>query len=226
MDNILALTVIGIMISILIFAVKAGIGCGCSTIHKKDILIIASTYLVLSTIIGIILTRVDISYLMEISSAGVAIHAMMALLLIGVGIYTSKNWYTGKDVSHRTFALLSIPCPVCLAALFISIMLLGSSLEMSTAILGFIVGIVFFVAVIVSSLTLRKLEKGPDTLGNIMTFLGIFYLIGAIIAPAYMKTKQMGLPEFVGPEIELIPFVGFALLITIGFGLNRFKTQS
>ncbi|MBP2031192.1 putative transporter [Methanohalophilus levihalophilus] len=224
--DILALKVIGVLISILVFAVKAGIGCGCSTIHKRDILLIASSYLVMATIIGIILTRVDISYLMEISSAGIAIHALMALLLIGVGVYTSKNWHSGKDVSHRTFALLSIPCPVCLAALFISIMLLGSSLETSTAILGFAVGIVFFAAVIVSSLTLRKLEKGPDTLGNIMTFLGIFYMLGAIIAPAYMKTKQMGLPEFVGPEVELFPFVGFALLITIGFGLNRLKTQS
>ncbi|MDK2891693.1 DUF2162 domain-containing protein [Methanohalophilus sp.] len=224
--DVVALTVIGIMTSILLFAVKAGIGCGCSTIHNRNIFIIASTYLVMSTIIGIVLTRVDISYLMEISSAGIVIHALMALLLIGVGVYTTKNWYTGKDVSHRTFALMSIPCPVCLAALFISIMLLGSSLERSTAILGFVVGVIFFIAVVVSSLTLRKLKKGPDTLGNIMTFLGIFYLLGAIIAPAYMKIKQMGLPEFVGPEVELIPFVGFSLLIAIGFGLNRLKTQS
>lgn len=223
--DILALTVIGIMISILVFAVKAGIGCGCSSINRRDILIIASTYLVLSIIIGIILTRVDISYLLEISSAGIVIHALMALLLIGVGVYTSKNWHTGTDVSHRTFALMSIPCPVCLAALFISIMLLGSSLEMSTAILGLFVGIVFFVAVVVSSLTLRKLEKGPDTLGNIMTFLGIFYLLGAIIAPAYIKTKMMGLPEFVGPKVEILPFIIFFIIISIGFGLNKIKTQ-
>jgi predicted transporter len=162
---------------------------------------------------------------MEISSAGLVIHAAMALLLIGVGIYTSKNWYSGRDVSHRTFALMSIPCPVCLAALFISIMLLGSSLEVSTAILGFIVGLVFFVAVIVSSLTLRKFEKGPETLGNLMTFLGIFYLFGAIIAPAYLHAKQTGLPEFTGPEVELLPFVVFAVLILLGYGLDRIKTQ-
>jgi predicted transporter len=153
------------------------------------------------------------------------LHVIMALLLLGVGIYTSKKWNCGVDVSHKTFLVISLPCPVCLAALFMSIMLLSNTVEISSALLGLGVGVIFFASIISSSLVVRRLKKDPTTLGNAMTFLGLFYLMGAVIAPAYMHAKQMGLPDFSGPDFDIIPFIGFAILISMGFALNRIKTQ-
>jgi predicted transporter len=49
------LTVIGILLAIAVFAVKAGVGCGCSTIDRRQLLTIAGMYFVLSVIIGVIL---------------------------------------------------------------------------------------------------------------------------------------------------------------------------
>lgn len=219
------LTVIGILLAIAVFAVKAGVGCGCSTIDRRQLLTIAGMYFVLSVIIGVILNYVDISYLLNASQLGMGLHVIMALLLLGVGIYTSKKWNCGVDVSHKTFLVISLPCPVCLAALFMSIMLLSNTVEISSALLGLGVGVIFFGSIISSSLVVRRFKKDPTTLGNAMTFLGLFYLMGAVIAPAYMHAKQMGLPTFSGPEFDIIPFIGFAILILGGFALNRIKTQ-
>jgi len=200
------LTVVGILMAILLFGVKTGIGCGFSNRSLKSILLLASSYLVLSIVLGSLIGYVDQSNLDVIASMGMSLHVLVALLLIGAGIYTQKQWNCGCDVSHRTFLVISLPCPVCLTALFISCMLLASYIDMSGTLIGLLVGIVFFISVVSTSLLCKKLGKTPETLGNIMMILGIYYLMGAIIVPAYIKTKQMNIPQYTAPPIWLVMF--------------------
>jgi len=223
--NMVLLTVVGILIAILLFGVKTGIGCGFSNRSTKQILALAGSYFILSIIIGSLIGYVDQSNLDLIANMGMSLHVLVALLLIGAGIYTQKQWNCGCDVSHRTFLVISLPCPVCLTALFISCMLLATTLEMSGLMIGFLVGIVFFVSVVATSFLCKKLNKTPETLGNIMMILGIYYLMGAILVPAYIRTKQMNIPAYHAPPVEILPFVVFAIFIASGVVLEKIRSN-
>jgi len=224
MNNIYA-AVTGILIGIFIFGLKTGIGCGFSTIRKRDVLILASGYFLISIILGSLVELVDQSYLEKISNLGMTLHVFIAIILIAAGVYTQKKWSCGEDVSKKTFMVISIPCPVCLTALFVSCMILASTLETTGLKVGFLVGIVFFISVISSTFVFRKMHRSPEDLGTVMMFLGIFYLLGAMIVPAYIKAKQLNIASISGGEIDIIPMFFFFLMILGGYVLNNVRGQ-
>ena len=218
-------TVIGILIGISIFGLKTGVGCGFANIKWKDVLILATVYLVISVILGYLVGIVDQSYLDGIASLGMTLHVFIAMILIAAGIYTLKECSCGHDVSKKTFLAISIPCPVCLTALFVSCMILASSLETSGLKVGLLVGVVFFVSVVSSTFVFKKMKRPPEDLGTVMMFLGIFYLLGAMIVPAYIKAKKMDMPVIGGGELEILPLFIFSMFIVGGFVLNKIRGQ-
>ena len=224
MNNIYA-AVIGILIGIMIFGLKTGVGCGFAKIRKRDVLILATGYFIISIILGSLVELIDQSYLEKIASLGMTLHVLIALILIAAGVYTQKKWSCGHDVSKKTFMVISIPCPVCLTALFVSCMILASTLETSGLKVGFMVGIVFFISIISSTFVFRKMNRNPEDLGTVMMFLGIFYLLGAMIVPAYIKAKQLNIATMSGGEIDIIPMFFFFLVIIGGYVLNNVRGQ-
>ena len=217
--------VIGILIGIFIFGLKTGVGCGFSTVKKKDVLTLASAYFIISIILGSLVEMVDQSYLEGIASLGMTLHVFIALVLIGAGIYTQKKWNCGHDVSKKTFLVISVPCPVCLTALFVSCMILASTLEVSGWKVGILVGSVFFISVISSTWIFRRMKRTPEDLGTAMMFLGIFYLLGAMIVPAYIKAKKLNLALNSGGEFEIIPLMILTVFIIGGYALNNIRGQ-
>ncbi|WP_406661027.1 DUF2162 domain-containing protein [Methanolobus sp. ZRKC3] len=224
MNNIYA-AVVGILIGIFIFGLKTGVGCGFANIRRRDVFILATGYFIISIVLGSLVGLVDQSYLEKISSLGMTLHVFIAIILIAAGVYTQKKWSCGHDVSKKTFMVISIPCPVCLTALFVSCMILASSLETTGLKVGFLVGIVFFVSVISSTFVFRKMNRSPEDLGTVMMFLGIFYLLGAMIVPAYIKAKQLNIAAVSGGEIDIIPMFFFLIFIIGGFVLNNVRGQ-
>ncbi|MDY0386858.1 MAG: DUF2162 domain-containing protein [Methanolobus sp.] len=217
--------VVGILIGIFIFGLKTGVGCGFSTVRKRDVLILASSYFVISIILGSLVEMVDQSYIEAISNLGMTLHVLIAFVLIGAGVYTQKKWTCGHDVSKKTFLAISVPCPVCLSALFVSCMILASTLEVSGWKVGVLVGFVFFISVISSTWVFRKMKRTPEDLGTAMMFLGIFYLLGAMIVPAYIKAKKLNMALSSGGEFEIIPLLIFTLFIIGGYALNNIRGQ-
>jgi predicted transporter len=221
------LTVIGIMIGILIFGIKTGLGCGFSNINKREILTIGGSYFFLALLFGSIADHISLDTFERLSAMGMGVHVLVSLLLIGAGIYTQKKWNAGKDVSRHTFLAISLPCPVCLGALAVSCMLLSESLNFSGIKIGLLVGIAFFTAVIASSFLFRfgktRLGKTPETMGSAMMLLGIYYLLGALLIPAYMKTKQMNLAPIGGGDTGIVPLMGFGVIVLAGFFLERIR---
>lgn len=220
-----ALTVIGILIGILIFGIKTGIGCGFSNIRTREIFAVGSSYFFLALIFGTVVDKINTGSFEKIFSMGMGIHVLVSLLLIGAGIYTQKKWNSGKDVSRRTFLFISMPCPVCLAALAVSCILLASALEISGLKIGLLVGAAFFVAVVGSSLLFRKMGKTPETMGTVMMLLGIYYLLGALLIPAYMKTKMMHLTPMDGGSSGVFPLLIVGLIILGGFLLGHARSE-
>jgi predicted transporter len=89
-------------------------------------------------------------------------------------------------------------------------------------VIGALVGSVFFVSALASSLSFRRLGKTPETLGSIMMFVGIFYVLGALLVPAYMQTKTMTIPPLmVNMGETLTSFAVLSIFITAGFVLHR-----
>ncbi|WP_292391176.1 DUF2162 domain-containing protein [Methanosarcina sp. UBA5] len=222
-----ALTVIGVLIGILIFGIKSGIGCGFSNINTREILIIGGSYFFLAFLFGIVADHINLDALEKLSEMGMEVHVFLSLLLIGAGIYTQKKWNSGKDVSRHTFLVLSMPCPVCLGALALSCMLLSANLNLSGIKIGFLVGTAFFTSVVFSSFLFRmgKVRMGitPETLGSAMLMLGIFYLSGAMLIPAYMQTKQMNIASTGGEETAIFPLLICGVIALAGFLLENIK---
>ncbi|WP_406657979.1 DUF2162 domain-containing protein [Methanolobus sp. ZRKC2] len=223
--NTVYAAVVGILIGIFIFGLKTGVGCGFSNLEKKKVLLLASGYFIISVILGSLVGLVDQSYLEKIANLGMTLHVLIAVILIAAGIYTQKKWNCGHDVSKKTFLVISIPCPVCLTALFVSCMILASSLEISGWKVGIIVGIVFFLSVISSTFVFRKLNRSPEDLGTVMMFLGIFYMLGAMLVPAYIKAKQMNISAIDGGNFEILPLLAFSIFILGGFAFNYMRGQ-
>jgi predicted transporter len=224
MNNIYA-AVIGILIGIFIFGLKTGVGCGFARIRRKNVLILATTYFLISIILGSLVEFIDQSYLEMIADLGVTLHVLIAIILVVAGVYTQKKWSCGTDVSKKTFMVISIPCPVCLTALFISCMILASSLQTTGFRVGILVGAVFFVSIITSTFVFRKMNRDPEDLGTVMMFLGIFYLLGAMIVPAYIKAKQLNISTISGGEIDIFPMFIIFIFIAGGFVLNNVRGQ-
>lgn len=220
------LTVIGIMIGILIFGIKSGIGCGFSKVTTKEILTIAGSYFFLALLFGSVADRINLEALEGFSSMGMGIHAFVSLLLIMTGIYTQKKWNSGKDVSRHTFLVLSLPCPVCLGALAVSCIILASTIEISGLKIGFLVGSAFFISIVGSSFLFRKLGKTPDILGGIMMMLGIYYLLGLMFIPAYMQTKPMSVSSSGGDEIAILPLVVCGAIVLASFFLANTRRHN
>ena len=223
MNSVYAI-VVGILLGIMIFALKTGVGCGFSNIRRRDVLIIAGSYFVISVILGGLIGLVDQSRLDMMTSMGMTLHVVVALLLIGAGIYTQKKWSCGHDVSRHTFLFISVPCPVCLTALFVSCMILASTLGWSGFRIGALVGFVFFFTVVSSSWIFRKMHRTPEDLGAVMMFLGIFYLLGSMLVPAYIKSRQLQIPE-TGGELHIVPLLIMTGIVACGYVINTFKGE-
>jgi len=223
------LTVIGILIGILIFGIKTGLGCGFSNITTREILTIAGSYFFLALLFGSVANHISLDAFERLSSMGMGVHVLVSLLLIGAGIYTQKKWNSGKDVSRHTFLAISMPCPVCLGALAVSCMLLSENLNFSGIKIGLLVGIAFFTAVVASSFLFRfgktRLGMTPETMGSAMMLLGIYYLLGALLIPAYMKTKQMNLAPMETGETSIFPLLAFGVLVLAGFFLGHVRSN-
>ncbi|MDD2613975.1 MAG: DUF2162 family putative transporter [Methanosarcina sp.] len=221
------LSVIGILIGILVFGIKTGIGCGFSNITTKEILAIGGSYFFLALLFGTVTDRISLETFESFSSMGMGIHVLVSLLLIVAGVYTQKKWNAGKDVSRHTFLAISMPCPVCLAALAASCMLLSGSFNLSGIKIGVLIGIAFFIAVVTSSFLFRfgkiKLGKTPETMGNAMMLIGIYYLLGALLIPAYIQTKKMNLVSTGGGETGIVPLMAFGIVVLAGFFLERIR---
>lgn len=222
-----ALSLIGILIGILAFGIKTGIGCGFSNITTKEILAIGGSYFFLALLFGTVTDRISLETFESFSSMGMGIHVLVSLLLIVAGVYTQKKWNAGKDVSRHTFLAISMPCPVCLAALAASCMLLSGSFNLSGIKIGVLTGIAFFIAVVTSSFLFRfgkiKLGKTPETMGNAMMLIGIYYLLGALLIPAYIQTKKMNLVSTGGGETGIVPLMAFGIVVLAGFFLERIR---
>jgi len=216
------------MVGILIVALKVSIGCGLANLNRREILCIATLYFVLSLAMGLFLELVPENILNSALDFGVAMHLVIALLLVGLGVITAKEWNKHRhDISRKTFWILAVPCPACLAATFLSCTALVALLEISSWKVGLAVGLIFFLSVNLLSNLVGHVKKAPSALGSAMIFIGLFYILSILLIPAYLKSTSTPFAPVVIPSSDLIVSYLFILaLVALGFSSRRMGVLS
>jgi len=209
----------GVLIGIIIFALKVSLGCGLASLNRKETLVIASGYLVLSLIMGTAIDLIPEETLTSLLNLGVTMHMIIALLLVAVGVVTAREWNQhGHDLTRKTFWFLSVPCPACMAATFLSCSALASLLEFAPWKVGALVGLVFFVTIAALSTSMGRVGKTPSTMGNVMIFVGLFYILSILIIPAYLNAQAtIFVPATVPSSDLIVSYLIIAALIVSGF---------
>ena len=213
----------GVLVGIIIFSLKVSLGCGLASLSRKETFCIATTYLAISLFMGFTLGLVPETATASVMEMGVAMHMAIALLLVAGGVATAREWNrNGRDLSRKTFWILSVPCPACLAATFLSCTALSGILEIPGWKVGAGVGFVFFASIAALSPAIGKMGKAPSALGNAMIFVGLFYILSILLIPAYLKTQSIPFVPISIPASDLLPSYFVILgLVVLGFVGSR-----
>ncbi|MEA1925539.1 MAG: DUF2162 domain-containing protein [Candidatus Altiarchaeota archaeon] len=228
------LIILGLMLGVTKFSLKAALGCGFAALRKREILVIASVYLVISLVTGVLVGMLHevsdkfLNILLDSAPLLGLLQGIIALFLVVFGLRTIKKWVDGgEDLTRKTFLILSIPCPGTIATIFISCLFLVM-LGMEGMKVGALIGGVFFLSILGISLTIRKsgLRKSPSSLGGVMVFFGLFYLLSILLIPAYLPVSKMDITmDF--PVGDVIPGSLFIItMISTGFILDRIDIKN
>lgn len=213
------LSFFGVLTGILIFALKVSLGCGLASLNRREMLSIAAGYMILSLLMGVIIELIPENALAMALNAGVAMHLLVAMLLIVLGVTTARKWNNyHHDVSRRTFWILSMPCPACLAASFISCSFLAGLVDIDPWKIGALVGLLFFLSIAGFSTALGRIKGAPSSMGNAMIFLGIFYILSILLIPAYLDSRKISFLSISPPPTDIIlSYLVIFSLVSLGF---------
>ena len=214
--------VVGVLLSLLFFGLKAGAGCGFSSHSTKTAWYIGLPYLAAGIVFSFIAPALS-DRLDSLLNLTLLLHSMLAVLLILSGVYTAKSWWGGCDVSKKTFLVLSVPCPVCLTATLLACTILIEALHLNAALVGIGVGLFLLFAIVFFTHIVKQFHPSPRGLGELMMVVGMFYLIGALIMPAYMNLKDIPTVTASFSNEMLFPLLAMAAVAAFGFVFKRFR---
>ena len=213
----------GVLIGILIFALKISLGCGLASLSRREGLLVASLYLVIFLFMGAIIELIPDGTISSILNLGVIMHVIIALLLVALGVLTAREWnQKSNDISRKTFWALSLPCPACLAATFLSCSMIATLLDLPPWKVGLGMGIIFLTAIVALSNSLGRIKKAPSRLGDVMIFIGLFYLLSILVIPAYLRSQSIPFVPMTIPSSDLIvSYLFISSLVALGFISRR-----
>lgn len=233
MTDTTSLIAFGVLIGVAVLALKTGLGCGFASLRWKEVAYLATVYLVVSIVMGYLVGVIPLDLTQNILAAGVTMHLIIAAGLLYFGVHTKRKWIScGCDISRKTFLWLSLPCPVCMVALFLACTVLAGAIDKSNIVIGAIVGVVFFAGICLSAFSIAFLAgrsgcRDPSALGTAMILFGLFYLLSPLIIPAYMQAQTVPMPGIrmdVGET--LLSFALMAALGIIGFAGYRYRRSN
>ncbi|HNT71475.1 MAG TPA: DUF2162 domain-containing protein [Methanothrix sp.] len=208
----------GVLVGIIIFALNVSLGCGLASLSRREVLLIAAGYLGISLFMGVAVELLPDDLLTTALDAGVALHLLVAMLLVALGVMTARDWNSHRhDISRKTFWVLSMPCPACLAASFISCSFLAEIAKIDAWKIGVVVGLLFFFSIAAFSGFLGRIKRAPSAMGHAMIFLGLFYLMSMLIIPAYLNSQKI---SFVPTDLQFmeVAYSYLTILSIVGLG--------
>lgn len=213
------LSIFGVLTGIMIFALKVSLGCGLASLSRREIVSIAAVYLLISLFMGMAIELMPEGALEGALNTGMAVHLIVSGLLVALGVMTARRWNSNHhDISRKTFWALSMPCPACLAASFISCSFLAGLADIDPWKTGALVGLLFFISIAAFSTILGRMQGSPSTLGNAMIFLGLFYILSILLIPAYIESQKISFLVAGSQLTEIIPtYLLILSIMAMGF---------
>ena len=220
---------VGILSAVLVFGIKVGLASGLANISKKYLAGICIGYdagvLILSKVASYYTSQ--LTNLIYTYNSGFFI--IMAAIMIVAGVLTIREYKVhNKNTSTATCMVVIAPCPCCFGVIIATILLLAPTVSIGVFILSEYVAVALVATILISyfaSNTIVKFIKKPYPiiLGNFELFLGVYFLLSAIVLPniATALSKQ-----FSGINIQsfnsLFMFIVLAIvLIVIGYFMTK-----
>ena len=220
---------VGILSAVLVFGIKVGLASGLANISKKYLAGVCIGYgagvLILSKVASYYTSQ--LTNLIYTYNSGFFI--IMAAIMIVAGVLTIREYKVhNKNTSTATCMVVIAPCPCCFGVIIATILLLAPTVSIGVFILSEYVAVALVATILISyfaSNTIVKFIKKPYPiiLGNFELFLGVYFLLSAIVLPniATALSKQ-----FSGISIQsfnsLFMFIVLAIvLIVIGYFMTK-----
>lgn len=229
MEILSILMQVGVVSAVLVFGIKVGLASGLANISRKYLAGICIGYgagvLILSKVASYYTSQ--LTNLIYTYNSGFFI--IMAAIMIVAGVLTIREYKVhNKNTSTATCMVVIAPCPCCFGVIIATILLLAPTVSIGVFILSEYVAFALVATILISyfaSNTIVKFIKKPYPiiLGNFELFLGVYFLLSAIVLPniATALSKQ-----FSGINIQsfnsLFMFIVLALvLIVIGYSMTK-----
>ena len=213
---------IGIISSIIVFGVKIGLASGLANLPKKYLLAICASYGV-----GVLaLSRIASNYADQlvnmIYTYNSGFFIIMAVIMIVAGMLTIREWKTHNiNTTAATCMVVIAPCPCCFGVIIATILLVAPTVSMSVFSLSQYVALALVLTIAITyfaSNTIIKFTKKPYPiiLGNFELFLGLYFLLSAILLPniANVIGRHLGYVQ-IQSTTGLLLFVLFAVVLMI-----------
>ena len=229
MDPINMLWQLGILSAVLIFGIKLGLATGLANMSRK--------YLVTVTLgygLGVlILTEISSFFTKEITDLiytyNFEFFLIMAAIMILAGIFTIREYKIyEKNTATATCMAIVAPCPCCFGSIIVSIMLVAPTVGLGLMNLSLIVAIALMLTILVtyfaSNYLIKFINKPyPIVLGNFMFFLGIYFLLSALLLPniTAMIQNPMDAITISSPYTLIAILIAMVVIIAIGGVISR-----
>ncbi|WP_053954845.1 DUF2162 domain-containing protein [Inediibacterium massiliense] len=214
------------MFALFVLSVKTGMILGVSSTNKRYMALISFLFSLVLYFLSIFLTS-HMKYIAHFIDRYTFVGSMMlSVFLIYLGLHHSSS--QKESMGHKILAYL--PCPFCLLAMSISVMLTKGQLKRTDHLLEMITAILFFVFILLVGFGMKWmidcLNINPSSIFNsILIFFGIFTLLLGLFIPNYVSAAKMGFSPIKVDSLKILKavFVGMTGVTSIGFIQYKIK---
>ncbi|PKM79039.1 MAG: hypothetical protein CVU88_07860 [Firmicutes bacterium HGW-Firmicutes-13] len=220
----------GIVLVLLILSTKTGIILGSSWLNRKQIILVSIIFGVI-LMISVFFMVPYTDYIAQITEKyTLSVSLLLAFLLIYLGNKNdSKNFLNTNKLRKRLDrCLVFLPCPFCLIAISLSVLLAKAQAQIFHRFSELYVSFIFVLLLIIISFVTRFLITGKNknpgnTFNTFLLFIGLMTGILSLFIPNFVSSAQMNFSPVILESLKVVLFVGLSLglLMAIGYISKR-----
>lgn len=235
---------LGLIISVVVFAVKTGLGWAylwskCPKGRKlAATVIVIFTYAVVFAVVFVLVSRLNLlahyEVLLPLWQGGFMLHWLVAVLLFIWGLLllrtpTGDNACNCGEIKSKGWLALVIPCPVCLSVVLMAVAGLvlyfpDEAFRATTGLFAVFVLIAGVSGVVMLLTRVRAQRPLEGTLGLAMILMAVYFMLTALLTPHFSEvSKVYRVASYArdteatgGMQVALTRGV-IALLVVVGF---------
>ncbi|TCO76930.1 DUF2162 family putative transporter [Marinisporobacter balticus] len=218
---------LNMLFALFILSIKTGIILGTSCASRKNMALISFSFACILYAGSVFLThytKIIAGFIDQYTFIG---SMLLSVFLIYLGLHVDAG--ESGQIKHKILAYL--PCPFCLLAMAISVMLTKVQLKRNDQLLEIGVAILFFVFIFLIATGMKwviyRFKVNPMNIFNgILLFLGILTLLLGLFIPNYVNAAKMCFSPIKVDSLKILGIVFSGLLGVISMGFIHYKIQN